>query len=84
MNMQMNQLKRINDALEIRHTRSANLDIRNKWMHDKKVKNYQSEYDRIRTHLSHSAISYDSNSRVHKRLAKLKELGAQALDGMRN
>jgi uncharacterized protein (DUF111 family) len=84
MNMQLHQLKRINEAMEIRHTRAANIDIRNKWMHDKKIKNYQSEYDRIRTHMDHSIVPHETWGGLKLRKAKLKNLGAQALDGIRN
>jgi hypothetical protein len=84
MNMQYQQLDRLNKELEIRHTRAANLDIRNKWMHDKNIKNYQSEYDRIRTHMVHSVVPHETWGRLKQRKAALKQLGAQAIDGMRN
>ena len=84
MNRQFTQLDRLNKELEVRHTRTANLDIRNKWMHNKNIKNYQSEYDRIRSHMAHSVNPGHTIDLMNQRQETLKKLGAQALDGMRN
>jgi hypothetical protein len=84
MNKQFNQLDMLNKELEIRHTRTANLDIRNKWMHNKKIKNYQSEYDRIRSHMAHSIKPGETIDGMNERKAVLMSLGAQALHGIRN
>jgi uncharacterized protein (DUF111 family) len=74
----------LNKELEIRHTRTANLDIRNKWMHNKKIKNYQSEYDRIRSHMAHSVNPGKTIDSMNERKAVLMSLGAQAVNGIRN
>jgi hypothetical protein len=50
----------------------------------KQTKNYQSEYDRILTHMAHSVVHYETHGRLKQRKAALKQLGAQAIDGMRN
>jgi predicted RNase H-like nuclease (RuvC/YqgF family) len=84
MNKQYTQLDRLNKELEIRHTRTANLDIRNKWLHNKKIKNYQSEYDRIRSHMAHSVNPAQTIELMDERLANLRKLGAQAVGGIRN
>ena len=34
--------------------KKKSIELRNKWMHDKTVKKYQTEYDRIRGHLDNS------------------------------
>jgi uncharacterized protein (DUF111 family) len=84
MSKQYNQLDMLNKELEIRHTRTANLDIRNKWMHNKKIKNYQSEYDRIRSHMANSVNPAKTIDSMNERKAVLMSLGAQALHGIRN
>jgi uncharacterized protein (DUF111 family) len=82
MNMQLNQLERMNKEMEVRSTRKANVDIRNKWQQAKNIKNYQSEYDRIRSHMSNSAVPHETVARISGRKSVLEKLGAQAFDGM--
>ena len=84
MNMQISQLERINKEIETRHNRTSNLNIRNGWLRAKTIKNYQSEYDRIRSHMENSAMPYVLRETVNKRKGVLERLGAQAFDGMRN
>ena len=84
MNRQFNQLERLNKEIEIKQTRTANLDIRNKWMHNKKIKNYQSEYDRIRSHMGDSMNPHHTMDSLHRRKKTLESLGAKAFDGIRN
>ena len=83
MNMQLNQLERYNKEMEVRAARVENLDIRNKWLHAKKVKNYQSEYDRIRGHMENSVLPYQTTAKVKDRKAALERLGARAFDTIR-
>ena len=84
MNMQLHQLERLNTEIEVRASRAHNLDIRNRWLHAQKVKNYQSEYDRIRAHMNNSVLPYHTTTKVKNRKAALEKLGAQAFDTMRN
>ena len=84
MNMQLHQLDRLNKEIEVRASRTQNLDIRNKWLHAQKVKNYQSEYDRIRSHMNNSVLPYQTTPQVKNRKKALEKLGAQAFDTMRN
>ena len=84
MNMQSHQLERINKEIELRQNRTANLNIRNGWLRAKTIKNYQSEYDRIRSHLADSATPFVLRSTIINRKAALERLGAQAFDGIRN
>ena len=84
MNMQLSQIERINKEIETRHNRTANLNIRNGWLRSQTIKNYQSEYDRIRSHMENSAMPYVLRKTVNSRKAALEKLGAQAFDGMRN
>ena len=83
MNMQLHQLERFNREMEVRATRVESLDIRNKWLQAKKIKNYQSEYDRIRGHMENSVLPYQTTAKVKDRKATLEKLGAKAFDTMR-
>ena len=88
MDMQSSQLERINKEIELRHNRTANLNIRNGWLQAKTIKNYQSEYDRIRNHMANSAVNtrgeWMTREKLKNRKRALEMLGAQAFDGMRN
>ena len=67
MRMQLAQLEAMNKEIEVRHARRANIDIRNKWQQAKTVKNYQSEYDRVRSHLGNSSLPYVTKTAVMNR-----------------
>lgn len=84
MNMQLHQLERMNREVLAKKNRQSNIDIRNKWMQAKTVKNYQSEYDRIRNHMSNTSIPYRTTPEVKNRKAVLEKLGAKAFDGIKN
>ena len=83
MRMQLSQLEAMNKEIEVRHARRANIDIRNKWQQAKTVKNYQSEYDRIRSHLGNSSMPYVTKQTVMNRKKTLEALGAKAFDFMK-
>ena len=83
MKMQLSQLEAMNKEIEVRRTRRSNIDIRNKWQQAKTVKNYQSEYDRIRSHLGNSATPYVTKQTIMHRKKVLESLGAKAFDVMR-
>ena len=81
--MQLHQLERMNREMEVRSTRKVNLEIRNTWQQAKNIKNYQSEYDRIRSHMANSSVPFETVERLNNRKTVLEKLGAQAFDGMR-
>ena len=83
MRMQLNQVQEMNKEIEVRNARRTNIDIRNRWLQAKTVKNYQSEYDRIRSHLGNSSLPYVTRSVVINRKKTLEALGAKAFDGIR-
>ena len=70
MRMQLSQLEEMN------------IDIRNKWQQAKTVENYQSEYDRIRSHLGNSATPFVTRQTIINRTRVLEALGAKAFDVM--
>jgi len=82
MKMQLSQLEAMNKEIEVRRTRRSNIDIRNKWQQAKTVKNYQSEYDRIRSHLGNSATPFVTRQTIINRKRVLEALGAKAFDVM--
>ena len=58
--------KGLKDKLEIHQTKVGLISLRNKWLRDQKIANYQNEYDRIRGELSRSNLQ-------GKTVEKLKE-----------
>ena len=83
MRMQLEQLGAKNKEMEVRQARRASIDIRNKWMQAKTVKNYQSEYDRIRGELGNSALPFTTKLSIVQRKKTLEALGAKAFDVMK-
>ena len=88
MNIQISQIERLNKEIETRRNRTANIDIRNGWLRAKTIKNYQSEYDRIRNHMANSIVNsageWVLRDKLNNRKGALEKLGAQAFSGMRN
>ena len=54
MKKQTKQLQFLNEQIEVRAARKQNIVLRNSWMQAKTSNNYQTEYDRIRSHLQDS------------------------------
>ena len=79
----MDQLETMNREMVLTSSRRANVDIRSKWLEAKTVKNYQTEYDRIRNHLSHNLIPDTTREQLTQRKKTLTDLGAQAFDFIR-
>ena len=86
MNIQSSQLERMSKDIELRHNRTANIEIRNGWLRAKTIKNYQSEYDRIRGHMANSAVNstgeWITRDKLNNRKGALEKLGAKAFHGM--
>jgi hypothetical protein len=51
-------------------------------MRAKTIKNYQSEYDRIRSHLSDTTLPGVTREQILKRTKTLESLGARAFDNI--
>ena len=83
MGMQLAQLEAMNKELEVRHSRRANINIRNKWQQSETGKTYQSEYDRIRSHLGNSSLPQVTKTTVMHRKKTLEAQGANTFDVMR-
>ena len=52
--------------------------LRNQWLRDQKIANYQNEYDRIRGELSKSNLQGKAVEMLKKRKEMLEKLGAKA------
>ena len=57
-NLQLNQLKALNNQIEARLTRTKSVALVNEWRQKQTMRNSTSEYDRISNELSNSAIPY--------------------------
>jgi uncharacterized protein (DUF111 family) len=82
--MQLSQLEAMHRQVEAHRNKKKVIELRNKWMQAKTVKNYQSEYDRIRNHMSNTSIPYRTTPEIENRKAVLEKLGAKAFDGIKN
>ena len=78
--MQLSQLKHLNDQIKARLTRTKSVALVDEWRQQQNIRNYQSEYDRIRNHVENSATPALNRNALQTRAAHLKTLGAKALD----
>ena len=58
--LQLKQLKALGNQLEARLKRPKLLALINKWIQNHNIRNYTSEYDRIRIELPNSAIPFET------------------------
>ena len=75
--MQLHQLKALNAQIEARLTRTKSVALVNEWRQKQNIRNYTSEYDRIRNELSNSAIPYQTKEGLKKRVIELQKMGAK-------
>jgi hypothetical protein len=78
--MQTKQLQHLNEQIEVRAARQQNIAIRNQWRQAQTSKNYQTEYDRIRSHLENNILPHETKEKVKNRKRDLEALGARAID----
>ena len=79
--IQLKQLKEMNDHIEAKASRQANIVIRNQWMQAKQSKFCETEYNRIRDHLGNNVLIPNTTLEiVKKRKNVLEKLGARGLD----
>ena len=79
-NKQLCQLEAMHKQLEIINSRREATELRNQWMRAKTIKNYQTEYDRIRNHLANTTMPGITREQALKRTKTLEGLGARAFD----
>ena len=63
-NKHISQLKAVNQQIEARLTRTRSAAVTNEWKQKQVMRNYQSEYDRIRNELSNSAMPFQTRETV--------------------
>ena len=74
---QISQLKAVNNQIEARLTRTKSVALTNEWKQKQAMRNYQSEYDRIRNELLNSALPFQTQEGVIKRKAELEKMGVK-------
>ena len=80
--IQLNHIKCLHEQIEAREHKNHSLAFRAKVLEKQRMKNYQSEYDRIRAHLSDSKSPGMTTDMAKNRSAELKALGAKHLSGI--
>ena len=80
--MQLAQIEHLHRQVEARQNRTASVAFRKETLEKKKVKDYQTEYNRIRAHLEDSATPHLIRSHVQSRADQLRTLGAKAVSGI--
>ena len=80
--MQLNQAKYLNDQAQIFQNRTKSTHLRRQILQNQQSRNYQTEYDRLRHHVEGSASGTITKQHVTDRVARLKKLGAKAVDGI--
>ena len=78
----MQYYKILKNQLEINSTKVGLNSLRNKWLRDQKIANYQNEYDRIRGELSKSNLQGKTVEMLKKRKDMLEKLGSKAFNSL--
>ena len=78
--LQIAQVKRTNEEIEARATKQSSIVLRNQFTQAKTSTQYQTEYNRIRNHLSGTLIPHQTVEIVKRRKKELEKLGARAMD----
>ena len=80
--VQTAQLKHLSEQADIYAGRTKSVQVRRGILEKQKTRNYQSEYDRIRSHLEDSATPFRTKEGLKTRTEHLKALGAKAVSGI--
>ena len=80
--MQLSQVKYLIDMADAFQNRTKSTALRREILEKQKKRNYQSEYDRIRSHVEDSATPSLTKDHLKGRQAHLKSLGAKAVDSI--
>jgi hypothetical protein len=75
--LQVSQFKELNNQIEARLTRTKSVALTNEWRQKHNMRNYQSEYDRIRNELENSALPYQTQDSIKKRKIELEQNGCK-------
>ena len=79
--IQLKQVNEMNDHIEAKASRQANIAIRNQWMQSKQSNLYQTEYNRVRHHIGRNGVLPNQTLDIVKKRKKvLEKLGARGSD----
>lgn len=78
-NMQIEQLKRLHEQVELRRNRVKNVAFMNEIKENQTRDTYKLEYNRIRNALANSLTPYDTKETIKRRMNTLNKLIAKAL-----
>ena len=78
----LHYFKTLKDKLDAHATKARNNNLRRQWLSSQKKMNYTNEYNRIRSELEQSKLKGLSTQSLRDRRDKLKELGANIVDGI--
>ena len=78
--LQLEHLKHLSDNIDAHRTRASSVAFRKEVLEKQNIRNYSSEYNRIRAHLEDSSVPFKTKDGLKTRAAHLKSLGAAAVD----
>jgi len=82
--MQLSQVKHLNDMADAYQNRSKSTALRREILQKSNQRNYQTEYDRLRFHVENSTTPAWTKNHLTSHVARLKALGARAVDGIQS
>ena len=77
---QLNQIKQLSEEAKAYRNRTKSVALRKEILDKQNIRNYQSEYERIRAHIDNSTTPTLTIDGLKSRAERLKQLGAKALD----
>ena len=77
--LQLEQIKHLKEHVDAYRSRVASVALRKEILEKQNVRNFQSEYERIRAHLEDSSVPFKTREGLQTRAAHLKALGAKAV-----
>ena len=78
----LHYFKILKDKLDAHATKARSIRLRKQFIESQKKMNYTNEYNRIRSELEQSKLKGLSTQSLRDRRDKLKELGANIVDGI--
>jgi hypothetical protein len=75
--LQLSQFKDLNKQIAARLKRTKSVALTNEWRQKQNMRNYHSEYDRIRNELENSALPYQTQDSIKNRKIELEKMGVK-------
>jgi hypothetical protein len=80
--LQLEQIKHLKEHVDAYRSRVASVALRKEILEKQNVRNFQSEYERIRAHMEDSSVPFKTREGLQARAAHLKALGAKAVGSL--